>query len=98
MTLYCRHNTQVIISPNDTTDVIWYFIWLCDMDVTSYHTVLIFAVMVIESTFEIGCIINTELPSCDDVFGRTSLGFPSWCPESIWPMDSCFQDTSWDTS
>ena len=27
---------------------------------------------------------------------RTPLGFPSWCPESTRPMDSCFQGTSWD--
>ena len=30
-------------------------------------------------------IINTKLPSCDDIIHRTSLGFPSWRPESTRP-------------
>ena len=29
--------------------------------------------------FQFGCIINTKLPSCDDIIRRSSLGFPSWC-------------------
>ena len=44
--------------------------------------------------FQFGCIINTKLPSCDDIIHLTSLGFPSWCPESTRPTDSCFQGTS----
>ena len=39
-------------------------------------------------------MINTKLPSCVGIIHRTSLGFPSWCPESTRPMDSCFQGTS----
>ena len=44
--------------------------------------------------FQVGCIINTKLPSCVDIILRTSLGFHSWCPESTRPTDSCFQGTS----
>ena len=44
--------------------------------------------------FWVGCIINTKLPFCVDIISRTSLGFPSWCPESTRPTDSCFQGTS----
>ena len=36
----------------------------------------------------------TKLPSCVDIIRRTSLGFPSWCPESTRPTDSCFQGTT----
>ena len=44
--------------------------------------------------FQVGCIINTKLPSCVDIIRRRSLGFHSWCPESTRPTDSCFQGTS----
>ena len=40
--------------------------------------------------------MNTKLPSCINITPRTSLGFPSWCPESTRPMDSSFQGTSCD--
>ena len=53
----------------------------------SYNTV-------IKKIFQVGCIINTKLPSCVDIIRRTSLGFPSWCPESTRPTDSCFHGTS----
>ena len=46
--------------------------------------------------FQVGCIINTKLPSCDDIIRRTSLGFHSWCPESTGSTDSYFQGTSWE--
>ena len=86
-----------IIHPCDPTVVISYLIWLCDIDVRitylishssslSYNTV-------ITGYFQVGCIINTKLPSCVDIIRRTSLG-PSWCPESTRPTDSCFQGTS----
>ena len=87
-----------IIHPCDPTVVTCYLIRPCDIAVCitylishssslSYHTV-------IKGYFQVGCIINTTLPSCDDIICRTSLGFPSWCPESTRPMDSCFQGTS----
>ena len=79
-----------IIQPCDPTVVICSLIWLCDTAVritylishsssSSYNTV-------IKGYFSLGCIINTKLPSCIDIIRRTSLGFPSWCPESIRPM------------
>ena len=39
-------------------------------------------------------ILNTKPPSCVHRIRRTSIGFPSWCPESTHPTDSCFQGTS----
>ena len=44
--------------------------------------------------FQVGCIINTKLPSCGNIIRCTLLGFPSWCPESTRPTDLCFQGTS----
>ena len=32
--------------------------------------------------------------SVNMVTGEVLLGFPSWCPKSTRPMDSCFQGTS----
>ena len=51
---------------------------------------------VIKGYFWVGCIMNTKLPSYVDIIHCTSLSFPSWCPESTRPMDSCFQGTSWE--
>ena len=87
-----------IIHPCDPTVVMCYLIGPCDIVVRitylishssslSYNTV-------IKKIFQVGCIINTKLPSCVDIIRRTSLGFPSWCPESTRPTDSCFQGTS----
>ena len=104
MVSYC--NIQVnngvldfIIHLCDPTVVICYLIWPCDIAVRitflishssslSYNTV-------IKRYFQVGCIINTKLPSCVDIIHHTTLGFPSWCPESTRPTDSCFQGTSW---
>ena len=87
MTLY--RISHFIIHPCDPTVVICYLIWPCDIAVhitylishsssLSYNTV-------ITGYFQVGCIINTKLPSCVDIIRRTSLGFPSWCPESTSP-------------
>ena len=43
---------------------------------------------------DIAVHITTKLSSCVEIIRRTSLRFPSWCPESTHPTDSCFQDTS----
>ena len=92
------HSSFFIIHPCDPTVVMCYLIRPCDIAVRitylishssslSYNTV-------IKKIFQVGCIINTKLPSCVDIIRRTSLGFPSWCPESTRPTDSCFQGTS----
>ena len=81
----------------DPTVVICYLIWPCDIAVhitylishsssLSYNTV-------IKGYFR-WMYNNTKLPSCVDIIRRTSLGFPSWCPESTCSADSCFQGTS----
>ena len=75
--------------------MICYLIWPCDTTVcitylVSHSSSLIYNLRI----FQFGCIINTKLRSCDDIIHCTSLGFPSWCPESTRPMDSCFQGTS----
>ena len=85
----------LIIHPYDPTVVICYLIWPCDTTVcitylVSHSNSLTYNLRI----FQFGCIINTKLPSCDDIIRRTSLGFPSWCPESTRPTDSCFQGTS----
>ena len=97
--VFIRHNYwYFIIHPCDPTVVMCYLIWPCDIDVRitflishsssfSYNTV-------ITGYFQVGCIINTKLPSCVNIIRCTSHGFPSWCPESTRPTDSCFQDTS----
>ena len=87
-----------LLYPCDLTVVICYLIWPCDIDVRitylishsssfSYNTVM-------TGYFQVGCIINTKLPSCVDIIRGTSLGFPSWCYESTRPTDLCFQGTS----
>ena len=79
-TVYC-----IIIHPCDPTVAISYLIRPCDIvacitylvshsSSLSYNTV-------IKKIFQVGCIINTKLPSCVNIICRTSLGFPSWCPE-----------------
>ena len=89
-----------IIHPCNPTVVICYLIWPCDIAACitylisqssslSYNTV-------IKKIFQVGCIINTKLPSCVDIIRRTSLGLSSWCPKSTCPTDSCFQRTSWE--
>ena len=89
-------NCYFIIHPCDPTAVICYLIWLCDTAVPiTYlisHTSSLSYTTVIK---RVGCIINTKLPSCVDIIRCTSLSFPSWCPESTRPTDSCFQGTSW---
>ena len=78
--------------------MICYLIWPCDIDVRiTYlisHSSSFSSNTIITGYFQVGCIINTKLPSCVDIIRLTSLGFPSWCPESTRPMDSCFQGTS----
>ena len=87
-----------IIHPCDPTVLICYLIWPCDIAfcityLISHSSSLIYNT-VIKRIFQDGCIINTKLPSCVDIICRTSLGFPSWCPESTHPTDSYFQSTS----
>ena len=71
---------QFIIHPCDPTVVICYLIWPGDIAVRITYLI------------SHSCIINTKLRVC--ITRRTSLGFPSWCPESTRPTDSCFQGTS----
>ena len=87
-----------IIHPCDPTVVICYLIWSCDkaacITYLVSHSSSLSYNTVIKKIFQVVCIINTKLPSCDDIIRSTSLGFPSWCPESTRPTDSCFQGTS----
>ena len=86
---------KFIIHPCDPTVVICYLIWPCDTTVCiTYLVSHIYSLTYNLRIFQFGCIINTKLPSCDDIIHRTSLGFPSLCPESIRPTDSCFQAPS----
>ena len=90
---------KFIIYPCDTTVVIFYLIWPCDTTICSTYLVShSYSLTYILRIFQFGCIINTKLPSCDDIIHRTSLGFPSWCPESTSPTDSCFQAPAVKTS
>ena len=80
-----------IIHPCDPTVVICYLIRPCDIAVCityliSHSSSLTYNLRI----FQFVCIINTKLPSCGDIIGRTSLGFPSWCYESIPPTNPCF--------
>ena len=100
---YVRVN--FIIHPCDPTVVICYLIWPCDTTICiTYLLSHSYSLTYNLRIFPFGCIINTKLrlPSCDDIFHRTSLGFPSWCPESTRPTDSCFPTpavkTSWCTA
>ena len=84
----------VILHPCDPTVVICYLIRPCDTSIAVCITYLISHSSSLTYNlriFQFGCIINTKLPSCDDIIRRTSLGFPSWCPESTRPTDSYFQ-------
>ena len=84
-----------IIHPCDPTVVICYLIRPCDIAVCiTYLISHSYSLTYNLRIFQFGCIINTKLPSCDDIIRRTSLGFPSWCSESTRPTDSCFQGTS----
>ena len=88
-----------IIHPCDPTVVICYLIWPCDIAVcitylVSHSSSLSYNITVIKKIFQVGCIINTKLPSRVDIIRPTSLGFPSWCPESTRPTDSCFHGTN----
>ena len=84
-----------IIHPCDPTVVICYLIRPCDIAVCiTYLISHSYSLTYNLRIFQFGCIINTKLPSCDDIIRRTSLGFLSWCPESTRPTDSCFQGTS----
>ena len=81
-----------IIHPCDPTVVICYLIWLCDIAVRiTYLISHSYSLTYNKKIFQFGCIINTKLPSYDDIIRRTSLAFPSWCSESTRPTDSCFQ-------
>ena len=87
--------TYFIIHPCDPTVVVCYLTWPCDKAVRiTYHISHSYSLTHNLRIFQFGCIINTKLPSCDDIIHRTSLGFPSWCPESTRPTDTCFQGTS----
>ena len=88
----------LIVHPCDPIVVICYLIRPCDIAacityLVSHSSSLCYNT-VIEMIFQVGCIINTKLPSCVDIICRKSLGFPSWCPEGIRPTDSCFHGTS----
>ena len=89
-----------IIHPCDPIVVICYLILPCDIAVCITHLIShsysLSSHSVIKGYFWVGCIINTKLPFCVDLISRTSLGFPSWCPESTRPTDSCFQGTSFE--
>ena len=88
-----------IIHPFDPTVVICYLIWPCDIAVCiTYLISHSYSITYNLRIFQFGCIINTKLPSCDDIIRRTSLGFPSWCSESTPPTDSCFQAPAVKTS
>ena len=68
-----------IIHPCDPTVVICYLIRKCDIAVCityliSYNYSLTYNLKI----FQFGCVINTKLPSCDDIIRRTSLAFPLW--------------------
>ena len=97
MHIYCYVNL-FIIHPSDPTVVICYLIRPCDIAACITYLVSYSSSLscntVIKKIFQVGCIINTKLPSCVDIIRRTSLGFPSWCPESTHPTDSCFHGTS----
>ena len=72
------------IHPCDPTVVFCYLIWPCDIAVCityliSHSYYLTYNLRI----FQFGCIINTKLPSCDDIIRRTSLGFPSWCSVAL---------------
>ena len=89
---------KFIIHPFDPTVVICYLIWPCDIAVyitnlVSHSSSLSFYSL-IERIFQVGCIINTKLPSCVNIIHQTSLTFPSWCHECTGPTDSCFHGTS----
>ena len=84
-----------IIHPYDPTVVICYLIRPSDIAVCityliSHSSSLTYNLRI----FQVGCIINTKLPSCVDIIHLTSLGFHSWCSEGTRPTDSCFQGTS----
>ena len=89
-------DTYFIIHPCDPTLVICYLIRPCDITACiTYLISHIYSLTYNLRIFQFGRIINTKLPSCVDIIRSTSLGFPSWCPESTRPTDSCFQGTSW---
>ena len=96
MTPYITTQVYIfIIHPCDPTVVICYLIWTYDIAVCiTYLISQSYSLTYNLRIFQFGCIINTKLPSCDDIIHRTSLGFPSWCSESTRPTDSCFQRTS----
>ena len=84
-----------IIHPCDPTVVICYLIWPCDIAVCityliSHSDSLTYNSMI----FQFGWIINTKLPSCDDIILRTSLFFPAGALKALVLSDSCFQHTS----
>ena len=84
-----------IIHPCDPTVVICYLIRPCDIVVCiTYLISHSYSLTYNLRIFQFGCIINTKLPSCEDIIRRTSLGFPSWWPENTRPTDLCFQGTS----
>ena len=89
-----------IIHPCDPTLVIYYLICPCDIVVRityliSHSSSLSYNTVIKDiSGWVLPCIINTKLPSCVDIIRSTSLGFPSWCPESTRPTDTCFQGLS----
>ena len=88
-----------IIHPCDPIVVICYLIRLCDIAIRiTYLISHSYSLTYNLRIFQFGCIINTKLPSCDDIIPRTSLGFPSWYPESTRPTDSCFQAPAVKTS
>ena len=78
---------EFIIHPCDPTVVICYLIRPCGMAVcitylVSHSSSLTYNLRI----FQFGCIINTKLPSCDNII-RTSLGFPSF--GLVLPSTSC---------
>ena len=84
-----------IIHPCDHTVVICYLIWPCDIAVCiTYLISHSYSLTYNLRIYQVGCIINTKLPSYDDIIRHTSLGFPSWCSESTRRTDSCFQGTN----
>ena len=86
-----------IIHPCDLTVVICYLIWPCGMAVhiryLISHNSSLSSHTVIKYTLGWVCI-----PLCVNVIHLTSLGFSSWCPQSIPPVDSCFQGIAVKTS
>ena len=82
--------TFFIIHPCDPAVVICYLIRPCDIAVCiTYLISHSYSLTYNLRIFQFGCIINTKLPSFDDISRHTSLVFPSGCPESTHLTDRC---------